>query len=264
MPPKKNLTGLRFGKLTVVNESNERKNGAVCWVCKCDCGGWITTSSKNLEWANTRSCGCLHTFDLTGQQFGYLVVIGKSKKKQSNRIHWFAQCSLCGNLTCVAANNLDRHHTISCGCLQPLKASTHGKSDTRIYEVWKNMLARCYNPKDNHYHNYGGRGIKVCDRWHTFETFYEDMGDPPEGKSIERVENNGNYEPSNCIWATWQEQMHNKRAKGYTWSPHNQKWTAAITVNYKRINLGSFDTPEEAQRVYREAKIKYHGVDPFK
>lgn len=87
----------------------------------------------------------------------------------------------------------------------------HGMSKTSIYRCWQQVIQRCENPKSPDYKNYGGRGITVCERWHTFENFYEDMGDKPKGLTLERINNDGNYEPGNCEWATWKKQQNNRR-----------------------------------------------------
>lgn len=107
---------------------------------------------------------------------------------------------------------------------------THGKSRTRIYAVWFNMLDRCRNPDNAAYANYGGRGISVCDEWQKFEAFYADMGDRPSSKhSIERIDNEGNYERSNCKWATAVEQNRNKRNVTGYWERRNQRPIAALS-----------------------------------
>lgn len=91
--------------------------------------------------------------------------------------------------------------------------TTHGMSKTSTYRTWASFRGRCNNPKDPAYKNYGDRGIKVCERWNKFENFYEDMGDRPEGLTLERINNDGNYELGNCEWATWKKQARNKRAQ---------------------------------------------------
>lgn len=156
--------------------------------------------------------------DLTGKRFGRLVAMHLAPKNEASKARrWVCGCD-CGETITVQQGNLGRCIN-SCGCLRKELLSLqktnlkHGKRKTRAYSVWTSMMNRCRNPKVPAYKNYGGRGIVVCIAWHRFEAFYADMGDPPPGFDLDRIDNNGNYEPNNCRWATRSENIKNSRAR---------------------------------------------------
>lgn len=152
--------------------------------------------------------------DLKGKRFGRLEVQERVTPIGVFPVKWLVVCD-CGGSNIVATQNMTNGTTKSCGCLRREIASekfkTHGKNGSPTWRSWSSMKSRCTNPNVTQYDLYGGRGIKICDRWGKFENFLEDMGERPVGTSLDRIDVNGDYEPLNCRWSTVEEQAKNKR-----------------------------------------------------
>ena len=151
--------------------------------------------------------------NVAGQRFGQMVAI-KPSEKRYGRYCWLCECD-CGRQTIVSVSSLLNGNTRSCGHLNGGNNLVHGcrrtGSSTPEYRTWRAMRERCRNPNNKHFKNYGGRGIKVCKRWDDFRNFLADMGPRPETYSIERIDNDGNYKPSNCKWIPLLDQSKNRR-----------------------------------------------------
>lgn len=163
--------------------------------------------------------------DLTGKKFGRLEVLYRDtniypNKKKTTR--WVCKCD-CGKIISAISYDLTRGHTNSCGCFhieQARKSLTNIRSrnpnshisKTKAYRCWRAMMHRCYDEKFKFYEYYGGRGIRVCERWHVYKNFLQDMGEPKQSQTLDRIDCNKNYEPANCRWVTMVEQNCNRRS----------------------------------------------------
>ena len=231
MPKPIDLTGKRFGRLVVIQRATNSKEGRTRWLCKCDCGNERIILGKSLRNGRTQSCGCLNKeivsknslVDRVGERFGRLVVVERAPDyiapNGSKHVCWKCMCD-CGNETVVDVCQLVKGSTKSCGCIKSEGTHrVHGGRYDRLYKVFANMNNRCYNPSADDYMYYGGRGITICDEWrHNYAAFkqwalgngYDE--DAPWGScTIDRIDVNGNYEPSNCRWVSMSVQSKNRR-----------------------------------------------------
>lgn len=156
--------------------------------------------------------------DLTGMSFGRLDVLSRAYKDNDKKTYWKCLCA-CGAEALVLAHSLRSGNTKSCGCLHKDTVRTHGLSHTPEYAAWHSMMQRCFNVKDENFERYGLRGVTVCQSWRDpkngFPNFYADLGPRPGAEySLERLDNDGDYEPANCKWATRVEQRRNRRGAG--------------------------------------------------
>lgn len=222
----KDLTGQKFGRLTVLglDHKEKRTNGGtrIYWLCQCDCGNRTICVADSLKNGHARSCGCLkyeNRFeDLTGEKFNRWTVLGFSHRR-GTRYYWRCKCD-CGTIRAVDKTSLMSGATKSCGCLKQEVTTNrnfkHGMAYNNTYRLWKGIKDRCLNTNDSRYKDYGGRGITMYEAWiKDFQTFYDYVSKLPhfgeKGYSLDRINNNGNYEPDNLRWATAKEQARNKR-----------------------------------------------------
>lgn len=181
-----------------------------------------------------------------GAQFSRFVVLAPSTRKK----YFLCKCS-CGSQKEVRQDHLLSGKTKSCGCLGRELASAriskvhaaaikHGASTTRAYSTWHSMRQRCENPNSRHFHRYGGRGIEVCARWKIFDNFLADMGQPPNGLTIERIDNNLGYSPDNCRWASRKQQQNNRNVNRFvTWKGKTQtasQWSDELGIPANTIH----------------------------
>lgn len=217
--PEHNLVGKTFSSWTVESEIFDHSQQGRHFLCLCKCGNKSPVRGIDLRQGRSTRCrqcaraetSTLH--EMLGARFGKWTVLECSGRRFDS-YQFLCKCD-CGTTKKLHGPALRRGDTTQCTkCANIKKARnnrTHGRSKTRLYKVWSSMKSRCQDPNSNAYKWYGARGIQVCERWQLFENFIEDMGIPNPGLTIDRIDNDGNYEPGNCRWVSHAENMRNRR-----------------------------------------------------
>lgn len=192
--------------------------------------------------------------NIVGKKFGKLTVVVRYENSKNGQTRFFCKCD-CGGSTIARGYSLRKGTSLSCGCFQKEKNIfthiTHGMSLDPLYKIWHNMIQRCENKNHKNYRHYGGRGISVCQHWHTFEKWYGDMGARPSPRhSMERINNDGNYEPGNVYWATDKDQ-HNNTRRNHFIEFQDQRKTLAQWAEIKGIPYNTLTS-----RIYKNWSIE--------
>lgn len=226
---KNDIIGKKYNKLTAIKKINDGKSDSR-YLFKCDCGKEKIILKRNVISGKTKSCGCISVEktinrcfkDITNKKHGRLLPLSYFRK--GNKIYWHCLCD-CGMTTDVQSSKLISGKIVSCGCYRKEHLKdigdlnrSHDKSNTRLYKIYSKMKSRCNNPNISNYNRYGGRGISVCQEWlDDFMAFYEwsIKNGYSDDLSIDRINNDGNYEPCNCRWVTIKEQANNRSTSRY-------------------------------------------------
>lgn len=275
----KDLVGTKIKFITVVSRFEEKEDDTAdtaLWKVSCECGDEAVYKHKELTSKKKSTCGCgIRTLNYQpGNRYGLLTIVEEGPRHSyANKRQVWCKCD-CGNenLTLVTTNNLVSGNTTSCGCVGEASRKTHGMSNTRTYQIHEGMLRRCKPELAEDFPYHAGKGIKVCADWNprlggSFENFFNDMGEAPEGMSLDRIEVDGDYCKENCRWATNSIQGYNKGLdpnnssgkSGVSFYTRQGKWSAEIHVENEHIRLGMFANFEDAVKAREEAEIKYYG-----
>lgn len=231
--------GMKFSYLTIEEVDDKSTNGHRLCIVTCKCGKRFQTRVSSVATGKTVSCGCSRStiHEMVGKRFGLLTVVRRADLP-GNEVYWECLCE-CGNsdFKTVSHGNLRSRSVISCGCLVKdyhERKKTHGMSYDRLYRIWLNMIDRCDNDKSINYHNYGGRGITYHPSFATFDGFYAGI---PEGYKpglqLDRINNDGNYEPGNLRWVTPKQNARNRSNNKMLTDPFDGEVMAASALAEK-------------------------------
>ena len=236
------LTGQKFGNLTAIKRI--KINNTWKWECQCDCGNKTFVSTGCLRNGKTKSCGCYRIKNIKNEKYGRLLAVKIVGSQKSGAKNWLCKCD-CGNECVVEQYHLTSGKTKSCGCIKKERLSVHGLSRSRVYKIYRLMKNRCYNKNSDSYSDYGGRGITICKEWieekEGFKNFYNwsIQNGYSEDLTIDRIDVNGNYEPTNCRWVNRKIQQNNTRRNDYIEYNGETKtlseWAYSLNINKKTL-----------------------------
>lgn len=267
------MTDCKYENFTVIRKGTGRvtKGGQykTTWICKCVCGKEFEVDGQKIRRNEVYSCGCMryknrekYFNDLSNMEFDNFKVVRRLKPEEveRKRYNWLCECN-CGRMFYGNTNKIKTGHTKSCGCLKEKDKIRIGNlnrkyhySNRRMYAIYRAMILRCYNPNIKGFSDYGGRGIEVCEEWRSengFDVFYEwaIQNGYEENLTIDRIDVNRNYKPSNCRWVTNLKQQNNRRNNiMLTYDGKTQslkEWSRELNINYsamhwrwKKYNMG--------------------------
>lgn len=201
------MIGQKINSWLVLDHGERSKNGRPQFKCQCKCGTIKLMQGYDIK--RTNECkNCQNkAVVFIGQKYGKWSVIDEAPRYRNKYRMFKCQCE-CGEIANIISRDLISGKSTKCIFCKSVK---HGYCNSPIHSTWSGMIQRCTNPNATAYESYGGRGITVYEKWYNFENFLRDMGDRPEGTELDRIDNNGNYEPNNCRWITHKENCQNRR-----------------------------------------------------
>ena len=262
----KDITGQKFGKLTVIGKGGytATKRKSILWLCRCECGNEVFRTSAHLRQNYNSTCGkCnkINDEDYINKTYGYWTIISSAKSK-SRKKSFLCRCK-CGNERVVNLDTLLLGKSQSCGCfhreMMKNKLTTHGQTGNRIMTIYFDIKNRCYCENNNRFKDYGARGIKMCEEWKNNSSLFVEWAFAngySDELSIDRIDVDGNYCPENCRWITIKEQSQNKRNSiKFTFfgiTKNLKQWCECINEDYAKMYARHYRKKE----VFKENEIK--------
>lgn len=256
------VVGERYGRQTVIADAGMTRSGRRVR-CRCECGKESVRYLSGLKSGTEASCRCSRSARRVepGERFGRWLVVRDDKDDEYESASFqrvWCRCD-CGTERSVIAESLSRGRSTSCGCyhreVAGLHSKRHGQNNSGMYHVWWSMHRRCYDPKHKAFKQYGGKGVRVCERWHDISNFVADMGSRPAGTTIDRLDASKDYEPGNCRWATGKQQIRH-RSNTYTVEYNGEKIALGDLLDLKGVGLRVVNGSRD-HRIYARAYSRH-------